>query len=137
LRPRIIAWAILSPVVTGFYAAILLSEPPLLRADIVLVLISIIPELQVVRYWRMRVRDVKFYSSTIMFNGRGTSFSCAYSDVARVMTAKNKLGSKSVLISFKGKEVPAKLLSIPSNKELGMDLVTWLESKSIPVEEIV
>jgi hypothetical protein len=129
LRRRILAWALLAPIVNGFYVLAVVVEPPNLRADLILLLIGMAPEYQILIYWAERVRSARFYDDHVELHGRKTNRVLAYSDIREAKLRKGEVRPTSIAIFLKGEPGPIVLRGNPVGEDGKIDLYNWLQGK--------
>lgn len=130
LGHRMLGWAIAAPIVTGFYVWYISIEPLNLRLDLILLLIGLIPEIQLVRFWRMRIHGARFFDDHFEISRRSFVESISYPEIERVVVRKSSLGPTSVLIRLQGRREALIMSSNPMNRELNSDLGHWLLSRT-------
>jgi hypothetical protein len=130
IRRRILTWALLAPVVNGFYLLAVLMEPPNLRADLILLVIGLIPEYQLVLFWARPVRSARFYEDHAEFHGRNTNRTIGYSDIQAVKLRTGELKSPLTAIFLRAEPNPIALNGNPVSKDGKVRLYDWLQMKT-------
>src|SRR5271157_3742141 len=80
----------------------------------------------IVRYATPRTRKVIFYENSMTFLGRDQKGDVVYSQIAKVDFVKSNLLGPRTEIYLAGESKPLVMIKNPANKELGLDLLTWL-----------
>jgi len=129
IRKRIIAWVLLAPVVNGFYALAVVIEPSNLRADLILLILGLIPEYQLVLYWARRVRTARFYQDHAEFHGRKTNRTIQYSEIQEIKHRGGELRSPLIAIFLKAEPDPIAFSGNPLSRDGKARLADWLQDK--------
>jgi len=120
----------------GIYGLVTPSE---VVASIILIVIAVLTlPRQVIRYAAPSLRKAIFYEDHATLFERRTMRDIAYSQIVDVNVARSMLyGGPRTEIFLSGEVKPVIMVKIPKNKNLEVDLVTWLRRKTGPISERV
>jgi hypothetical protein len=127
-RRRALKWALAAPFWTGFFFYAILTQNLGPQADLLQLIAGLIPEISFIIAWRRPVKIARFYDDSMSISGRQKA-DLQYHEIQEVTMKRSMLGVPKLSILVRNQTVPLELFGNPKNKQLGIDLNSWLLKK--------